>query len=343
MIRATGRTGLSTATAVTVPALDSDGIEHARRRLAGRLIATPVVRSAELDRLAGARLWLKAENLQHGGSFKIRGALLATEQLAWAGARGVIAQSTGNHAIAVARAAHQHRLPAVVVLPVDVTATKVRQVREAGAEVILAGTLLTERMAVVEELRAARRFEVLDPYENPLVVVGQGTAAAELVDQVTGLGGRLDGIVLPVGGGSLVAGACLATGGRDIDVVAAEPAAVPALTDALRAGRPVTVEARSTIADGLRPDRIGRLPFRLCRAAVASVVTVSEAAIAEAMYVALMHARLLIEPAAATALAVALGFAGGSGYRSADVGVVLTGGNVEPGLLASVLAERAVR
>jgi threonine dehydratase len=333
------------------PLLSYDGVHDAQRRLAERVVRTPVVRCEELDRLAGARLWLKAENLQRGGSFKMRGALLAVERLVAAGSRGVVAQSTGNHAIAVALAAREHGLPAVLVLPRDAAPTKIRRIREAGAEVLQAGTTLAERTAALAEVRAARGLDVIDPYQNPDVVAGQGTATAELLGQVTAAGGRLDAVVLPVGGGSAVAGACLATRGHGIEVIAAEPVAVPALSEALRAGRPVTVPARPTIADGLRPDRIGALPFDLARETVAEVLVIDEAAIGEALRLALVHARLLIEPAAATALAGALRFAAGrrageranerAGERAGvrDVGVLLSGGNVETALVAGLLAD----
>ncbi|MFI9722844.1 threonine/serine dehydratase [Streptomyces sp. NPDC052396] len=321
------------------PLLSYEGVHDARHRIAGRVVQTPVVRSEELECVAGARLWLKAENLQRGGSFKMRGALLAVERLMAAGSPGVVAQSTGNHAIAVALAAAQYRLPAVLVLPTDAAPTKVRRIRETGAEVLQAGTTLAERIAVVEELRNTRGYDEIDPYQNPDVVAGQGTATADLLHQVDAAGGRLDAVVLPVGGGSAVAGACLATAGQGIDVYGAEPSAVPALTAALRAGGPVTVDAKPTIADGLRPDRIGHLPYDLARSAVTGVFTIEESAIAEALRLVLVHARLLVEPAAATAVAGALRLAAEG--RARDIGVLVSGGNVETSLVASLLDHRA--
>lgn len=318
------------------PRLDRDDIDRAQQRLAGRVWKTPVVRSEQLDEMSGVRLWLKAENLQRGGSFKVRGALLAVDRLAATGSRGVIAQSTGNHAIAVALAAREHRLPAALVLPVDASPAKVRRIKDTGAEVVLAGTLLAERNAVLEELRELRGFDAVDPYENPRVVAGQGTATAELVDQVAAEGHRLDSVFVPIGGGSAIAGACLAVSGHGVAVIGAEPAAVPSFTAARKAGSPVTVTAGHTIADGLRPDRIGVLPFGLAHQAVTAVATVHEAAIAHALRAAFLHARLVIEPAAATALAAALSCATEHG---ADVGVLLSGGNVDPGLLTTLLAE----
>ncbi|MFI6644609.1 threonine/serine dehydratase [Streptomyces sp. NPDC050504] len=325
------------ADAVVAPpsALSPEGVRDARLRLAGRVARTPLVRSDELDRAAGARLWLKAENLQRGGSFKMRGALLAVDRLACSGSVGVVAQSTGNHAIAVALAAARHGLPAVLVLPVDAAGTKVRRIQEAGARVVRAGTTLAERIAVVEELKHAHGLDEIDPYQNPDVVLGQATATEDLLHQVREAEGHLDALVLPVGGGSALAGACLAATGRDVDVYGAEPLAVPALTAALRAGGPVTVDARPTIADGLRPDRIGRLPYDLAHDRVAGVYTIEEEAIAEALRLVLVHARLVVEPAAATAVAGALRLAADG--RARDIGVLVSGGNVEPRLVASLL------
>ncbi|MFI6475162.1 threonine/serine dehydratase [Streptomyces sp. NPDC050516] len=334
-----GAHAVAVAVAEQPSPLSYEGVHDARRRIAGRVVQTPVVRSEELDRVAGARLWLKAENLQRGGSFKMRGALLAVERLARAGSPGVVAQSTGNHAIAVALAAAQYRLPAVLVLPTDAAPTKVARIRDIGAQVLQAGTTLAERIAVVEELKRTRGLDEIDPYQNPDVVVGQATATADLLHQVNAADGRLDAVVLPVGGGSALAGACLATTGQDIDVYGAEPSAVPALTAALRAGRPVTVDARPTIADGLRPDRIGQLPYDLARDTVADVFTIEENAIAEALRLVLVHARLVIEPAAATAVAGALRLAAEG--RARDIGVLVSGGNVDTGLVASLLGHRA--
>jgi threonine dehydratase len=174
------------------PPLSRSDVHDAQQRLAGRVVRTPVVRSDDLDRLADARLWLKAENLQRGGSFKVRGALLAVERLVTSGSQGVVAQSTGNHAIAVSLAARELGVPAALVLPQDAAPTKVRRIREAGAEVMLAGTMLAERMAVVDNLRDVRGYDVVDPYQNPDVIAGQGTATAELLEQVRAVGERLD-------------------------------------------------------------------------------------------------------------------------------------------------------
>jgi threonine dehydratase len=333
-------TTFGASAATTTFSLGRADVERGRRALYGRVLATPVVRCDELDRITGTRLWLKAESLQRGGSFKVRGALLAVARLAAAGSRGVLAQSTGNHAIAVALAAREHALPTVIVLPVDASPMKVRRLHELGAEVVQVGRLLDERLAEVERIGAARGFDVVDPYEDPDVVAGQGTATAELLSQADAAGARLDALVIPVGGGSALAGACLAAQDRETAVIGAEPAAVPALTAALAAGAPVTVAAGATLADGLRPDRIGALPFAIARSRVAAVHMVGEQRIRDALRLAMTTARLVVEPAAATALAAAWDLALAEPGRYRDIGVLLSGSNVDPGLLGSALADQ---
>jgi threonine dehydratase len=330
-----------TVSADTSAGLSRENIDRGRSALRERVLITPVVRSEDVDRSAGTRLWLKAENLQRGGSFKVRGALLAVGRLAAAGSRGVLAQSTGNHAIAVALAARECGLATVTVMPTDASPVKVRRLRELGAEVIQVGRLLDERLAEVERLSAERGYDIVDPYQDPDVVTGQGTATAELISQAEAAGTTLDALVIPVGGGSALAGACLAAEGRDLDILAAEPEAVPALTAALAAGAPVTVAAGTTIADGLRPDRIGALPFSLVRGRVTAVHTVTEPQIRAAMRLAVTGARLAVEPAAATALAAARTLALAEPGRYKNIGVLLSGGNLDPGLLGSVLSGAA--
>ncbi|WP_405774619.1 threonine/serine dehydratase [Streptomyces sp. NBC_00859] len=325
-------------TGATLARLTRANVDRAQLRLTGKVLRTPVIRSDQLDASSGARLWLKAESLQRGGSFKVRGALLAVEALAAHGSLGVIAQSTGNHAIAVALAARTHKLPTFIVLPCDAPPSKVRRIKEAGGHITFAGTTLADRVVAVEELRRLHGYDVIDPYDNPHVVAGQATATAELLAQAASEGVRLDSVVVPIGGGSALAGACLAASGHGAAVIGAEPEAVPAFTEALRAGGPVTVQARPTIADGLRPDRIGALPYLIASRATSCVLTVPEEDIYAAMRAALIGARLLVEPAAATALAGALKYASGPG-RNTDIGVLLSGGNVEQRLVADLLAE----
>lgn len=317
-------------------------VEAAAAWLRGRAVPTPVLRSAALDRIAGVRLWLKAENLQTTGSYKYRGALCAVDRVAREGRHtGVIAQSTGNHAIAVATAAREYGLSATVVLPSDAPPGKVRRVEEAGAKVILAGVSAEERLAVVAELRERSGDAVIDAYDHPAVVAGQGTATLELVTEAAEHGVTLDAVVLPVGGGGGVAGACLAVEGRGVEVYGVEPVGCDALGRSLEQGERVTVTPAATLADGLRPSTVGELPFRIARGRVAGVVRVDDREIARAVGLILLHTNLAVEPSAAAALAGALRIAGSGAFE--DVGVVLTGGNVEPDLLARVLSDHLGR
>jgi threonine dehydratase len=315
-----------------------DDVEEAAGWLSGQVVRTPVIRAASLDRIAGVRIWLKAENLQVTGAYKARGALRAVGRVATEGrTAGVIAQSTGNHALAVAMAARRYGLAATLVLPTDAAPGKVTKARASGATVVLAGTTLSDRLAVVEGLHASTGHAVIDPYDHPDVVAGQGTATLELIQDA----GRLDAVVVPVGGGGGVAGACLAVDGEPIEVYGVEPAGCDSLRRSLAADRQVTVEPAPTLADGLRPSCVGRLPFQIARERIAGVVEVDDEAIADALRLALFHAHLLVEPSAAAGLAGALRLAAEHAFT--DIGVVLTGGNVEPAVLTRLVAAPTLR
>ncbi len=314
-----------------------DDLTAAAAWLTGRVVRTPVVRSRQLDDRAGVRLWLKAENLQHTGSYKYRGALWAVSRVAREGRhRGVVAQSTGNHAIAVAAAARAHDLAATVVLPADAPAVKVDRVRAEGAQVVAGGATVAERLEVVRRLADTQGLAVIDAYDHPDVIAGQGTTTLELLAQVAEQGGRLDAVVLPVGGGGGIAGACLAVAGQEVDVIGVEPVGCDALARSLEAGRRVTVDPAPTVADGLRPTQVGELAYALAAGAVTEVVRVADSEILDALALALTDIRLILEPSAAAGIAAALRIAATGAYR--DIGVVLTGGNVEPTVLAEVAA-----
>ncbi|SCL52264.1 threonine ammonia-lyase [Micromonospora peucetia] len=313
-------------------------VEEAARWLAGQVVRTPVLHSPAVDRLAGVRVLMKAENLQNGGSYKMRGALLAVGRLAAAGGHGgVVAQSTGNHAVAVALAARRHGMAATVVLPVDAAPTKVARARAAGARVVVAGTA-GERLAVARELSEATGHPVVDAYDHPDVIAGQGSASLELIEEAERAGTPLDALVLPVGGGGGAAGACLAAAGRPIEVYGVEPVGCDSLARSLAAGRPTPVAPAPTIADGLRPSCVGELPFAILRTAVRGVVRVDDEEIAEAFRLLLLELKVLAEPSAAAGLAGALRIAADGRHRT--VGVVLTGGNIEAELVARLAAHR---
>ncbi|SCE71812.1 threonine ammonia-lyase [Micromonospora mirobrigensis] len=313
-------------------------VEEAARALTGLVARTPVLHSPVIDRLAGARILLKAENLQDGGSYKMRGATLAVGRLAAAGHTGVVAQSTGNHAVAVALAARRHGLAATVVLPDDAAPVKVDRARAAGARVVRAGTTVEERLAVARRIAAADGHPLVDAYDHPDVVAGQGSASLELIEEAERRGTPLDALVVPVGGGGGVAGACLAAAGTPIAVHGVEPVGCDSLARSLAAGRPTPVAPAPSLADGLRPGCVGELPFAVARDAVRDVIRVDDDAIAEAFRLLLLELKVVVEPSGAAGLAGALRLAArddaGPWERPRTIGVLLTGGNVEADLVA---------
>ena len=323
----------------TADQLTRRDVEQAAARFGGRVAHTPVLRSSVLDHLAGARLHFKAENLQPGGSYKLRGAMHAVGRAAAErNATGVIAQSTGNHAIAIGLAARHHGLDATLVLPETVPAVKAEQCRAAGATVILSGTTVDRRLDRVRELQATSGHEVIDAYDHADVVTGQGTASLELIGDVAGTGAVLDALVVPVGGGGGVAGACLAAGDSGVRVFGVEPYGCDGLTQSLAAGHRVTVPPAPTLADGLMPASPGRLAYAIARERIAGTAAVTDESLRRALVLALVHLKLVLEPSGAAGLAAALdgAFAGFN-----HVGIILTGGNVEPALIARLIGEQA--
>lgn len=324
-----------------LPALDSLSVEHVREaaaRIAGRVHRTPVLRVEALDALAGAELWLKAECLQRIGAFKARGAMHAVGLLpAAARARGVITFSSGNHAQAVALAARSYGCRATIVMPTDAPGIKVAGVRALDGEVIFAGTTSDERKAVALELAERTGAAVVQPFDDPHIVAGAGTATLELVEEVaerTG-GGTLDAILVPVGGGGLIAGACLAAAPSGAKVYSVEPHGCDAMARSLEAGERVAVPPGPTLADGLKPTMVGRLNFAIARQHVAGSFRVGDEQLGAALVALLLHGKVLVEPSGAAGLAVAL--AGGLPESPRRIGVILSGGNVDPSLVASLL------
>lgn len=310
-------------------------------RLGGDIVTTPTIRSEALDRLVGTRVWLKLESLQHTGSYKYRGALNAVRRVKESGGYdGVLAQSTGNHGIAVAAAAQNAGLDATIVLPEDVMAGKVKAIEGYGAKPVLAGTTLDDRYAALAELKAASDSDngraVIESFDNPDVLSGQGSASLELIRQVRDAGGELDALVISVGGGSGLAGACLAARAAKADLTAygVEPVGCDSWSESSKAGEPVTVKGRASIADGLRPTRVGDLPFAIASDAGARSLVVDDNQIALAMRDLMVHGKVLSEPSAAAGLAGVRQIA--DGYD--DIGVVVTGGNIDPAVLVSILA-----
>jgi threonine dehydratase len=321
--------------------LGRSAVEAAAAVIRGKVVSTPVVRSAALDRIAGAELWLKAEGLQKTGSYKARGAMHALARLSHEQrASGVIAQSTGNHASAIALAACEHQTPATVVLPADAPPGKIAQASGLGARIVVAGTSLEDREQAVAALQDETGGVVIDAYDHPDVVTGQGTATLELLEEVERRSGAgLDAVVVPVGGGGGLAGACLAAAGRGVAVWGVEPWGCDSLAQSLIAGERVAVPPGPTLADGLKPARVGGLAFEIAARLCAGCVRVDDAEIGEALTLALLHAKLLLEPSGAAGLATAL--RGDLPDAPRRIGVLLTGANVEPAVLAGLLDAHA--
>lgn len=315
-------------------AFSVDEIEAARRRLKGIVKPTPLMRSATLDRLLAAEVYLKPENLQKTGSFKIRGAYNRIAALSPAeAARGVVAASAGNHGQALAYAATHAGVKATIVMPTTAAIAKVDATRSYGQEVILAGADYQAARRAAEELRERTGAIFVDAYDDAQVIAGQGTIGLEIADEITP-----DVVIVPVGGGGLIAGVAVAIAARAprAEIIGAEAAGSPQLSLSLAAGAPTAVtKPVDTIADGLATGRIGQLPFELIRGRVRRAVTVDDFEIGEALLLMLERMKLLAEGAGATALAAALKLkADLAGKR---VVICISGGNIDINLLDRII------
>lgn len=330
------------------PELTIDHVRAAATRLAGKIWPTPVIRCPALDALAERSLFLKAENLQRIGAFKARGALHAVARLDPAvRARGIVTYSSGNHAQAVALAAREFNIPAWIAMPVDAPLIKVAGVRALGAHVVFAGTTSEDRHKAALALSAEHDAVIIEPFDHPDIVAGQATATLELCEHVLATTGEpLDALVVPVGGGGLIAGAGLVAEALGVPLYSAEPSTCNAMAASLAAGERVPVPPGPTLADGLKPTRVGALNFEIARRTVTGSREVEDDELGRALVRLLLHAKVLVEPSGAAALAVALrgpstDRAPASGVPGRRVGVLLSGGNVSPTLVAELLTRHA--
>ena len=311
-------------------------VEEAAGRLAGVAHHTPVVTSRTLDERVGASVFVKPENLQRGGAFKFRGAYntissLPDEQRA----RGVAAYSSGNHAQAVAIAAALVGTRAVILMPDDAPSAKVEATRGYGAEIVTYDRYTQDREALGQALAEERGMTLVPPYEHPLVMAGQGTVAHELLADVA----DLDLLVVPVGGGGLIAGCATAAKALQagIRVVGVEPDGGDDTKRSLQAGERVALDVPRTIADGLQAATPGELTFEVNRRLVDEIVTVSDAELVEAMRFAFERMKLVVEPSGAAALAALL-TGRVPAARGRPVGVVISGGNVGAARFAELIS-----
>jgi threonine dehydratase len=315
-------------------------VDEAARRLAGVALHTPLLSSAALDAITGGRIFLKAETLQRTGSFKFRGAYnklasIAPEQRAG----GVVAFSSGNHAQGVAAAARLLGMPCVIVMPSDAPRAKRERTAALGAELVLYDRVRDDREAIAMAIAAERGATLVPPYDDALIIAGQGTAGREIVDDLNVLGLKPDVVVVTASGGGLTAGVALAVKSRvpTAALYTAEPQGFDDHARSFKSGqREQNAALTGTICDALMARMPGKLTFAINRALVGAGVVASDEEVAAAVAFAFAELKLVVEPGGAVALAALLN-------RKIDVTgkvavAVLSGGNVDPELFSRLVA-----
>jgi threonine dehydratase len=313
-------------------------IERAALVLHGSIAVTPCDKSTTLSHELGCEIWLKYENLQFTASYKERGALNRLSALdAGERQRGVIAMSAGNHAQGVAYHAGRLGIPATIVMPEGTPAVKAENTKRWGAEVILTGRTLEDAAAFARHFGEERGLVFIHPYNDPLVIAGQGTVALEMLHATP----ELEVLVIPVGGGGLIAGMAVAAKALKpgIEIVGVEAALYPSVYNALK-GTDLPVRG-DTLAEGIAVRDPGDLAIPILRDLVDDIVLVSETDLERALYTLLMIEKTVVEGAGATGLAAVM--ANRARFAGRKVGLVLTGGNIDARLLASVLTRELAR
>ena len=314
-------------------AISLDDVRAAARQLRGVATLTPVHTSRTLDELAGRQLFLKCESFQRGGAFKFRGAYNAISRLsAEQRARGVVAFSSGNHAQGVALAARLLDVPAIICMPDDAPPVKLAATRGYGAEVRIFERATVDRDTFARAIAEERGMTIIPPYDHPHIIAGQGTAALELLEQVE----ELDALVMPIGGGGLIGGCAVAARGLRpaIRVFGVEPEGADDVRQSLARGERVTIAPPSTIADGIRTTSPGKLTFPIIQRHVEQVLVVSDAAALDALRFLMLRMKLVVEPTGAVPLAAVL--AGLLPPECRRVGIILSGGNIDPAVLTQL-------
>ena len=300
-------------------------IQAAAARLQGHAHRTPVLTSRTLDAMLGARVFMKAENLQRMGAFKFRGGYNAVNALSDAQrARGVVAFSSGNHAQAVALAAQLHGCQATIVMPSDAPALKLAATRGYGAEIVIYDRYKEDRAAIATALVEQRGATLIPPYDYLPVMAGQGTAALELIEEA----GPLDALIVCAGGGGFLSGCAVAAKHLlpDIRVIGAEPERGNDMQQSLRTGRIVSIDVPRTICDGQQTQAVGQHPWAVIQALVSDVLTATDPGVVEAMRFAFERMKLVLEPSGACALAALMQHR--EQFKGQRVGITLSGGNI---------------
>jgi threonine dehydratase len=315
-------------------AISFDDVCQAAERIRGVANRTPVVTSRTLDQLAGAKVFLKCENLQRGGAFKFRGAYnrlvcLSQEERA----QGVVAFSSGNHAQGVALAARELGIPATVVMPTDAPPLKVEATAQYGASIVRYDRLTEDREAIARALADEKGLTLVPPYDHPLIMAGQGTAALELIEE----SGPLDMLLAPIGGGGLLSGCATAAKALnpEISIIGVETETSNDWQLSMQIGHPVRIPPPDTIADGIRTQEPGKLTFPVLQHLDAAIHTVSDDEVKEAMRFLLLRMKLVVEPTGAVPLALVL--SGRLPMHGQTLGIILSGGNADPRLIADLM------
>jgi threonine dehydratase len=313
-------------------------IETARRTIAGHVLRTPLLSAPPLSALTGADVFVKYENLQVTNSFKERGACVKLAALsADERRRGVIAMSAGNHAQAVAYHARRLGIPATIVMPVTTPFVKIKATETLGATVVLDGETVAEAQTRAEAIASAQNLAWVHPYDDPQIIAGQGTIALEMLEDCP----ELDLLVVPIGGGGLVAGCAIAARAKrpSIDIVGVEAALYPSMWNAIHRGNKPCGGA--TLAEGIAVTNVGKLTLPIVRDCVSDIVLVDEALIERAVNAFLTLQKAMAEGAGAAGLAAML--AEPERFRGRKVGLILCGGNIDPRILASIMVRELER
>jgi threonine dehydratase len=313
-------------------------IEAARRMLVGPVLRTPMLAAPKLSGLTGAEVFVKYENLQVTNSFKDRGAFVKLSALtAEERRRGVIAMSAGNHAQSVAYHARRLGIPATIVMPVTTPFVKVKATEALGAEIVLEGDTLAECQHRVEAIVSQRQSVLVHPFDDPAIIAGQGTIALEMLDEVS----DLDMLVIPIGGGGLIAGNAIAARGARpaIEIVGVEAELYPCMRNAVTgANDPV---GGPTLAEGIAVKNVGALTVPVVRELVKDIILVDEGHLERAVNAYLTLQKTMAEGAGAAGLAAML--AAPERFRGRKVGLILCGGNIDPRILASIMVRELER
>ena len=310
-------------------------VQSAYERIKPYVVNTPVIENQEINDELGCRVFFKCENLQHIGAFKARGAMnnalqLSKEQLD----SGLLTYSSGNHAQAVAWAAKVLGTKATICMPTDAPSVKVAGVKRLGATIVFAGTTSDERKAKAHSIQKQTKATIIEPFDHPHTIAGQGTATLELLEELKHRNVKLDSLFVPVGGGGLMAGARLAAGNTDIRLIGVEPVGCDSFHQSLSQDKPVAVQPAQTVGDGLKPVTIGQSNFDVCRDKGIETIQVNDDEMLSAMTELLNKAKLVVEPSGAASFAALKKRPPQMGHV---VGLILSGGNVDPKRIAANL------